>query len=50
VMASLSEIAGRYFFMLFGLDHLASNRVAVTVSGVVFIAGLTWVCYRGIEI
>jgi amino acid transporter len=50
VMASLSEIAGRYFFLLFGLDQLAASRTAVTIAGVLFIAALTWVCYRGIEI
>jgi amino acid transporter len=50
VMASLSSIAGRYTFLLVGADGLAANRVAVTIAGVVFIALLTWICFRGIEI
>jgi amino acid transporter len=50
VMASLSQIAGRYFLLLIGADGLAAQTFWVTVGGVVFIAVLTWVCYRGIEI
>jgi amino acid transporter len=50
VMASLSQIAGRYAFRLVGADGLASQTLWVTVAGVVFIGLLTWVCYRGIEI
>src|SRR5580693_7663194 len=48
VMASLSQIAGRYFLELVGV-HTAGT-VWVTVAGVVFIALLTGVCYRGIEV
>src|SRR5271169_3769752 len=47
VMASLSQIAGRYVFLLFGVT---ATTVWVTVAGVAFIALLTWVCYRGIEV
>ncbi len=50
VMSSLSQIAGRYFFLLFGLNSLANSVGWVTVTGVCFIGLLTWVCYRGIEI
>jgi amino acid transporter len=50
VMASLSQIAGRYVFLLFGANGTASSSLWVTVAGVVFIALLTFVCYRGIEI
>jgi amino acid transporter len=50
VMSSLSQIAGRYFFLLFGADDLATNAIWVTTVGLVFIALMTWVCYRGIEI
>jgi amino acid transporter len=50
VMASLSEIAGRYAFKLAGANGLATQTLPVTVAGLVFIALLTWVCYRGIEI
>ena len=48
VMASLSQIAGRYFLELVGV-HTAGT-VWVTAAGVVFIALLTGVCYRGIEV
>ena len=50
VMSSLSQIAGRYFFLLFGLNSLANSTGWITIAGVSFIALLTWVCYRGIEI
>jgi amino acid transporter len=50
VMASLSQIAGRYALRLVGADGLAAQTFWVTVVGVVFIALLTWVCYRGIEV
>ena len=48
VMASLSQIAGRYFLELVGAG--AASTVWVTVTGVAFIALLTGVCYRGIEV
>ncbi|HAM24751.1 MAG TPA: amino acid transporter, partial [Actinobacteria bacterium] len=50
VMASLAQIAGSYFFLMFGRDDLAGSRLWVTVAGCIWIAVLTWVCYRGIEI
>jgi amino acid transporter len=50
VMASLSQIAGRYAFKLVGADGLAASTPWVTGAGVLFIALLTWICYRGIEI
>src|SRR6516162_2479018 len=48
VMASLAQIAGRYFMQLVGLQ--GAGTVWVTVAGVAFIALLTGVCYRGIEV
>jgi amino acid transporter len=48
VMASLSQIAGRYFLELVGAG--AVGTFWVTAVGVAFIALLTWVCYRGIEV
>jgi amino acid transporter len=48
VMASLAQIAGRYFLQLIGAEH--AGAAWVTVVGVVFIALLTGVCYRGIEV
>src|SRR5215472_15099411 len=50
VMASLSQIAGRYALLLVGADGLATQTLWVTVIGVVFIALLTGICYRGIEV
>jgi hypothetical protein len=47
VMASLSQIAGRYALRLVGADGLAAQTPWVTATGVLFIALLTWVCYRG---
>src|ERR1700722_18598507 len=46
VMASLAQIAGRYFLQLIGAD--SAGTVWVTVAGVAFISLLTGVCYRGI--
>jgi amino acid transporter len=48
VMASLSQIAGRYFLELVGAG--SAGTAWVTTVGVAFIALLTWVCYRGIEV
>jgi amino acid transporter len=48
VMASLAQIAGRYFLELVGAG--SAGAVWVTVVGVAFIALLTGVCYRGIEV
>ncbi len=50
VMASLSQIAGRYALLLVGADGLAAQAFWVTACGVVFIGLLTWICYRGIEV
>src|ERR1700729_2246910 len=48
VMASLAQIAGRYFLELVGAG--SAGAVWVTAAGVAFIALLTGVCYRGIEV
>jgi len=50
VMASLSQIAGQYTFLLFGADGLASSTFWVTVVGVIWIVLMTWICYVGIEL
>ena len=50
VMASLAQIAGKYGFLLFGADGLAENTAWVTLVGCLWIAALTYVCYRGIEV
>ena len=48
VMASLAQIAGRYFLSLVGAG--SAGTAWVTVAGVAFIALLTAICYRGIEV
>jgi amino acid transporter len=48
VMASLAQIAGRYFLQLIGAQ--GAGTIWVTVAGVAFIGLLTGVCYRGIEV
>jgi amino acid transporter len=50
VMATLSEIAGKYFFRLVGWDSAASSTVGLALAAVFFIAVMTWVTYRGIEL
>jgi amino acid transporter len=50
VMASLSQIAGKYTFLLFGATGAAASTFWVTVVGVIWIVLMTWICYVGIEI
>src|SRR5438309_141964 len=50
VMANLAQIAGEYGFLLFGADGLAASTFWTTVAGVVWIAVMTYVCFRGIEV
>ncbi len=50
VLANLAQIAGIYFWSLIGDGSLAENYFLVTSTGVVFIAAMTWVSWRGVEI
>jgi amino acid transporter len=50
VMAALAYIAGRYTFLLFGLDSAANNNLDISIAAVVWIALMTWICWRGIEL
>jgi len=50
VMPSLSQIAGRYTFLLFGADGVANGVLWVTVVGVIWIVVMTAICYVGIEL
>jgi len=56
VMSNLAQIAGSYSytfiggFGLPGVAALANNNVAVTIAGLIWIALMTWICYRGIEV
>ncbi|HXD25537.1 MAG TPA: APC family permease, partial [Propionibacteriaceae bacterium] len=50
VLTSLAQVSAQYTFLLLGADSLADNTFWVTVLGVVFIAVMVWVSYRGIVI
>ena len=50
VMASLSVIASTYTFQLFSWHAAAHSNVAIILGAVVWIALMTWICYRGIEL
>jgi amino acid transporter len=50
VMASLAQIAGSYFFLLFGLGGLAASTFWTTLAGTIFIVGMTAIAALGIEI
>jgi amino acid transporter len=50
VMASLAEIASLYTYKLFSLNGLAKSNLALIIGCVVWIALMTWICYRGIEL
>ena len=49
VLANLAQIGGIYFWLLVAPD-LAENVFVVTATGVVFIALMTWISWRGLEI
>jgi amino acid transporter len=50
-MASYSQIAGQYFFLMIGANAIGHNPTSVWVLllGIAWIIGLTWICYVGIE-
>jgi amino acid transporter len=50
VMATLAYIAGTYTFLLFGMDAAAASLLDVSIAAAVWIAVMTWICYRGIEL
>ncbi len=52
VMASLAQVAGQYVFLLFGADGIGSNAASgwVLLVGLLWMAVMTWICYRGIEL
>jgi amino acid transporter len=51
-MASYSQIAGQYFFLMIGATAIGSDATSgwVLLVGIIWIVGLTWICYVGIEI
>ncbi len=56
VMANLAQIAGAYSFTFVGdlgwhsAADLASSTFWSTVAGIIWIAVMTYICYRGIEV
>ena len=56
VMANLAQIAGAYSFTFVGdlgwtaAADLADSTLWSTVAGVIWIAVMTYICYRGIEV
>ena len=50
VMASLSVIASTYTYVLVGWDRGASSTPAIIVGSAVWIALMTFICWRGIEL
>jgi amino acid transporter len=50
VMASLADIAAIYTFKLFGFTELGESKAAIIVAAVIWIALMTWICWRGIEL
>jgi amino acid transporter len=50
VLANVAEIAAIYLLLFLGQDELAENPFVKVALGVVFIALMTWISYRGIVI
>src|SRR5579875_3448998 len=50
VMATLAELAGKSLFLLVGGQAAARSTVALAPAAVAFIALMTWVAYRGVEL
>ena len=50
VMASLAEIAANYTYLLVGWHAAANSNLALIIGAVIWIALMTWICYRGIEL
>jgi amino acid transporter len=50
VMASLAQIAAIYTFKLFDWEAAANSKVAIILAAVIWIALMTWICWRGIEL
>jgi amino acid transporter len=50
VMASLAVIASQYTYILFDWHSAAHSTTWLIIGSVVWIALMTWICYRGIEL
>lgn len=49
-LGSAAEVTGTYLFDLIGADELASSAFAVSLVGIVFIVGMAYISYRGMEV
>jgi amino acid transporter len=51
-MASYSQITGQYLFLFVGAKHIGNDATSIWVLlvGLLFIAGLSYLCYRGIQV
>ncbi|HEY3960923.1 MAG TPA: APC family permease [Gaiellaceae bacterium] len=50
VMASLAVIASTYTYLLVGWDGGTTSTPAILIGSAVWIALMTWICWRGIEL
>jgi amino acid transporter len=50
VLANLAQIASIYFWNLFGIEFESNSDWRIVLVGVFFIAAMTWVSWRGVEI
>jgi amino acid transporter len=50
VMASLSVIAAQYSYLLVSWNGGYNSNLAIIIGAIVWIALMTWICYRGIEL
>jgi amino acid transporter len=50
VIGSLSDVAARYTFILFGFDALATSKAAVTTLAVIYLVAMTTICVIGVEL
>ncbi len=51
-MGAYAQVAGQYVFLLVGANSIGTDPTSpwVLLVGVAFIVGLTYICYRGIEL
>jgi amino acid transporter len=49
IMPNLAGVSGQYLALLFS-EKLAANIWFTTGIGILFIAAMTWICWRGIEL
>ncbi len=49
-MASAAQIAGKYLFLMFDAEALASSTIWVTSAGCVWLAIFTWVSWKGVAV